>query len=84
MLTPSELRLIWNALGDDHLAPSRLLALTGQRAGEIAGLRWTEIHDGMILLPAERTKNHRPHVVPLSGTGARHHRARSSAAPTAT
>jgi integrase len=67
VLTPAELRLIWANLGDDHFAAIvRLLALTGQRAGEIAGLRWKEIHDGMILLPAERSKNHRAHVVPLS------------------
>ena len=67
VLTPAELRLIWANLGDDDFAAIvRLLALTGQRAGEIAGLRWPEIHDAMILLPAERSKNHRPHVVPLS------------------
>jgi integrase len=67
VLTPAELRLIWANLGDDHFAAIvRLLALTGQRAGEIAGLCWSEIHDGMILLPAERSKNHRAHVVPLS------------------
>ena len=67
VLTPAELRLIWANLGDDHFAAIvRLLALTGQRAGEIAGLSWKEIHEGMILLPAERSKNHRAHVVPLS------------------
>jgi integrase len=67
VLTPAELRLIWANLGDDYFASIvRLLVLTGQRAGEIAGLCWSEIHDGMILLPAERSKNHRAHVVPLS------------------
>ena len=44
----------------------RLLALTGQRANEIAALRWSEIGDGVIVLPSERTKNHRVHRVPLS------------------
>jgi integrase len=64
----AELRLIWNALEDDHYgAIIKLLMLTGQRAGEIAGLSWSEIHDGMILLPAERSKNKRAHLVPLSG-----------------
>ena len=63
----AELRLIWNALEDDHYgAIIKLLMLTGQRAGEIAGLRWSEIHDGMILLPAERSKNKRAHLIPLS------------------
>jgi integrase len=67
VLAPTELRLIWNALGDDQYgAILKLLALTGQRASEIAGLRWTEIHDDQIILPPERTKNGRPHVVPLS------------------
>ena len=43
--------------------------LTGQRANEIAGLRWPEIDfdRGVILLPAERTKNGRAHQVPMSG-----------------
>lgn len=67
VLAPFELRAIWEALGNDHYsAIIKLLALTGQRAGEIAGLRWSEICDGMIVLPGQRTKNHRPHVVPLS------------------
>ena len=67
VLTPVELRLIWNALGnDEYSAIIRLLALTGQRASEIADLRWSEIHDDQIILPPERTKNGRPHVVPLS------------------
>ena len=67
VLEPAELGLIWYALGDDHFgAIIKLLALTGQRAGEIAALRWSEIHDDMIVLPADRTKNHRAHVVPIS------------------
>jgi integrase len=67
VLDESELRLIWNALGDDHYgAIIRLLVLTGQRAGEIAGLRWSEVKDDALVLPPERTKNHREHSVPLS------------------
>jgi integrase len=67
VLTPAELRLIWNALEDDEYGSViKLLALTGQRANEIGGLRWGEIHDGQIILPAERTKNGKPHVLPLS------------------
>jgi len=47
VLTPAELRLIWNALDDtQHGACIKLLALTGQRLAEIGGLRWSEIHDG--------------------------------------
>jgi integrase len=67
VLAPAELRLIWNALGDDQYgAIVKLLALTGQRASEIASLHRDEVHDEQIILPPERTKNGRPHVVPLS------------------
>jgi integrase len=67
VLSPAELRLIWNALGDDDFgAIMKLLALTGQRAGEIAGLRWSEVRDLELVLPGERTKNHRAHTIPLS------------------
>jgi integrase len=67
VLDATELRLIWNALHDDDTgAIMKLLMLTGQRAGEIAGLCWSEIRDDTIMLPGERTKNHRPHIVPLS------------------
>jgi integrase len=68
VLSDSELRLVWNAAGDDHFgAIIKLLMLTGQRADEIASLRWSEIGDDVITLPSERTKNHRAHVVPLTG-----------------
>ncbi|HVI15041.1 MAG TPA: tyrosine-type recombinase/integrase [Pseudolabrys sp.] len=67
VLDPVELRIIWNNLPDDHFgAIMRLLALTGQRANEIAALRWSEIRDDVIVLPSDRTKNHRAHIVPLN------------------
>jgi integrase len=67
VLSATEINLIWNALPDDHFgAIIKLLALTGARANEIAALRWNEVHDNMIVLPAERTKNSRSHVIPLS------------------
>src|SRR5262249_53708782 len=63
----SELGLIWNHLGDGHYAAvMQLLMLTGQRASEIADLRWSEIHDDTIVLPPERCKNGRAHVIPIS------------------
>jgi integrase len=71
VLAPAELRVIWNALdNDDFGAIMKLLALTGQRAAEIAGLTRPEIADGAIVLSGERTKNHRPHTVPLSDAAA--------------
>ena len=62
-----ELRLVWNALPDsDFGSIMKLLALTGARANEIAGLRREELRDGAILLPGSRTKNGRGHLIPLS------------------
>jgi integrase len=67
VLTDAELKRIWKAcLDDDYGAVLKLLLLTGQRANEIAELRWDEVHDEQILLPAERTKNSRSHIIPLS------------------
>jgi integrase len=69
VLSPAELRLIWGALPDDQFGTIiKLLALTGQRAGEIAGLRWSEVAGDAINLPGARTKNHLDHRVPLSDT----------------
>jgi integrase len=42
-----------------------LLLLTGQRRGEIAGLRWEEIDNGWLSLSPERTKNKHRHELPL-------------------
>src|SRR5262249_5505463 len=69
VLNDHELRSIWNALGgDDYGNIVRLLALTGQRRDEIGSLRWQEIDfdKAVISLPAERTKNGKPHDIPLS------------------
>lgn len=68
VLSDAELKAMWSACLDDHHgAIIKLLMLTGQRANEIAGLRWDELHDdNQIVLPGERTKNGRAHIVPLS------------------
>jgi len=67
VLSDPELKQIWNAcLDDQYGAVTRLLMLTGQRFNEIAALRWDEVHDEQIVLPGERTKNGRAHIVPLS------------------
>jgi integrase len=70
VLTDSELAAVWNALGEtDYGDILRLLILTGQRAGEIGGLRWNEIDfdEDLISLPANRTKNDTAHSFPMSG-----------------
>ena len=67
VLTDDEVVKIWNAAPpSDFGRIVKLLMLTGQRRNEVADLRWAEIKDDMITLPAERTKNSRPHDVPLS------------------
>jgi integrase len=69
VLSDTELYKIWNALGaNDYDDILRLLLLTGQRAGEIGGLRWSEIDfdEGLISLPAQRTENGQPHSFPMS------------------
>jgi integrase len=70
VLSLDELRAIWAATGGGsaHDAIIRLAMLTGQRKGEIGGMRWSELLDKgpSWSLPAERTKNGLPHVVPLS------------------
>jgi integrase len=67
VLTDAELKAVWGAcLADDYGAVLKLLTLTGQRANEIAALRWEEVHDEQIVLPGERTKNGRTHIIPLS------------------
>jgi integrase len=68
VLADAELRAIWCALEDnDYGAIIKLLVITGQRAGEIAGLHLSEVREDEIALPAERVKNARAHRVPLTG-----------------
>jgi integrase len=68
VLSDDELCAIWTALpaDGDYANIVRLLMLTGQRRDEIGGLRWSEIKDSAIKLPAARTKNGREHIVPMS------------------
>jgi len=44
----------------------KLLLLTGQRLGEVVGMRRSEISGDVWVLPPERTKNHRRHEIALS------------------
>jgi integrase len=69
VLSEPELREVWNAcLENDHGRIAKLLILTGQRRNEMADLAWPEIDldKRQIDLPENRTKNGRPHIVPLS------------------
>jgi integrase len=76
VLTDAEIRLFWPKV--PHAPVSRrvglalrLALLTGARAGEIAGMRRTELAHlekpaaAEWVIPAERSKNGRAHVIPL-------------------
>jgi integrase len=68
VLSDSELAAVWRACGDDEGGKiTKLLILTGQRRAEVGGMRWPELVDlPTWTLPKERTKNQRPHTVPLA------------------
>ena len=69
ILSEEELRLTWQLAGDgEYGAIIRLLILTGQRREEVGGMLWSEfrLQDGLWSIGAERTKNGKPHDVPLS------------------
>ncbi len=71
VLGDDELRLVWQAadkLGGTFGPLVKLLALTGQRRDEVAGMRWDEVDlvTRLWTLPPARTKNNQPHEVPLS------------------
>jgi integrase len=67
VLNDDELKAIWEAAGKTGypFGPMyRLLMITGQRLGEVAGMQWTHIHDDVWTMP--QTKNTRPHDLPLT------------------
>jgi integrase len=73
VLADDELCRVWNRareIGYPYGTIVQLLILTGQRLGEIAGLRWEWIDEGIVTFPSEITKNGRASRIPL-GTMAR-------------
>lgn len=77
VLTPGEIRALWRALGESSIAPAvvaalRVLLLTGQRPGEIAGIALDEVKDAdngaraRVEISADRMKGGRAHIVPLA------------------
>jgi integrase len=68
VLKPEEIRAIWQACPDNEYGKIiRLLFLTGCRRAEIGSLEWSEIDfaKAMLVIPGEKTKNHRTHRLPL-------------------
>lgn len=68
-LSEEEIPFLWSAtlsVSDSMAMVYRLILLTGQRPGEVSGMRWSEIKDGIWTIPGSRVKNKRDQVVPLS------------------
>ncbi len=68
VLSDDELAAVWRACkDDDHGRIVRLLILTGCRRQEVGGMRWSEldVERGTWLIPGERAKNKREHILPL-------------------
>jgi integrase len=71
VLDLTELGAIWRAAPQAGEAFGRivqLLVLTGCRRSEIGELRWSEVdlERAQVALPGSRTKNRRPHLIPLA------------------
>lgn len=71
VLSDKELLACWQAADEEQwpFGPClKLLILTGQRRGEVAGMRWSEIdlENGIWTIPAKRAKNATVHTVPLA------------------
>lgn len=69
VLTADELKFIWSSAGEgDYGDIIRLLILTGQRREEVAAMTWGEldVEGATWCIGRGRTKNSRPHDVPLA------------------
>jgi integrase len=71
VLSDDEIGEIWRAAGEagsPYGTMIRLLVLTGQRRGEVAGMTWGELSADLATwtIPRERTKNGVVHVVSVS------------------
>ena len=66
VLSNAEVALIWQHAGaGDFGIIVRLLLLTACRREEVGGMAWPELQDTTWTVPAERTKNGRPHELVL-------------------
>jgi integrase len=77
ILSDDEIALFWKKIVLSPVSRPvglalRLALLTAARESEIAGIRLDELHDldgaePALLIPTERSKNKRPHLIPLTG-----------------
>jgi integrase len=68
-LTDDEIRKLWptfTALGYPFGHGLKFLLVTGQRRGEVAGMRWSELDGDGWNIPGTRSKSGQGHRVPLS------------------
>ena len=77
VLDDSEIKLLWAAMDNPELVIHRqtrlamkMILLTGQRPGEVAGMRWDEIDGDWWIIPETRIKtragNHRVPLCPMA------------------
>ena len=71
VLSDAELKTIWRMAeleGFPFAQCVQLMMLTGQRRGEVSGMRWSELDldHGLWSLPSTRVKNSTAHIVPLA------------------
>jgi integrase len=81
ILSDEEILLFWDRSGKSPISPRigfalKIALLTAARAGEVSGMRREELFDldsrqARWEIPAHRSKNGHPHVVPLSPLAAR-------------
>jgi integrase len=67
-LTDTEISKVWAAFDrlEYPFGPLfKMLLLTAQRRGEVAGMRWSEIEDGWWRIPKNRSKSRKGHTVSL-------------------
>jgi integrase len=65
ILSDAELKAVWNACEGTYGTIVKLLIITGQRKHEITTLKWDQITDTTITIPAHIAKNGREHTFPL-------------------
>jgi integrase len=69
VLSADEIRILWGAftdLGYPFGDLYKMMLLTGQRRGEVASMKWSQINDEGWSLPAAKAKTAAGHLVPLS------------------
>lgn len=72
VLSDNEIKAFWSNVESSGMSRLTALALkliltTGQRPGEVAGMRWAEVEGDLWTIPAARRKTGRAHEVHLSG-----------------